>query len=97
VYNSVKIITNLAVALALGGDFTDIDGHRSRPSPPAAPKAARSPTSSFPRRRARCEDRIRWAKDTGLRNLPDGYDQNKIWCEITALACELRVCAGACG
>jgi hypothetical protein len=42
------------------------------------------------RRRARCEDRIRCAKDTGLRNLPlHGYAQNQIWCEITALACEL--------
>ncbi len=36
------------------------------------------------------EDRIRCAKDTGLRNLPlHGYDQNQIWCEIVALACEL--------
>jgi hypothetical protein len=42
------------------------------------------------RRRARCEDRIRCAKDTGLRNLPlHGYTQNQIWCEIVALACEL--------
>jgi hypothetical protein len=42
------------------------------------------------RRRARCEDRIRCAKDTGLRNLPlHGYAQNQIWCEITAMACEL--------
>jgi Transposase DDE domain group 1 len=39
---------------------------------------------------ARCEDRIRNAKDTGLRNLPlHGYAQNQIWCEIAALACEL--------
>ena len=30
------------------------------------------------------------AKDTGLRNLPlHGYQQNQIWCEIIALACEL--------
>jgi hypothetical protein len=30
------------------------------------------------------------AKDTGLRNLPlHGYDQNKIWTEIVALACDL--------
>jgi DDE family transposase len=42
------------------------------------------------RRRARCEDRIRCAKDTGLRNLPlHGYAQNQIWTEIVALACEL--------
>jgi Transposase DDE domain group 1 len=44
----------------------------------------------FDRHRARCEDRIRCAKDTGLRNLPlHGYGQNQIWCEIVALAREL--------
>jgi Transposase DDE domain group 1 len=42
------------------------------------------------RRRARCEDRIRCAKDTGLRNLPlKGFSQNQLWCEIVALACDL--------
>jgi len=42
------------------------------------------------RRRARCEDRIRNAKDTGLTNLPlHDMDQNKIWCAIVSLACEL--------
>ena len=42
------------------------------------------------RRRARSEDRIRCAKDTGLRNLPlHGFDQNQIWCELVAIACEL--------
>jgi hypothetical protein len=42
------------------------------------------------RRRARCEDRIRNAKDTGLRNLPfHDFTQNQIWCELVALACEL--------
>lgn len=42
------------------------------------------------RRRARCEDRIRAAKDTGLRNLPlQGFDQNRIWCAVVALASDL--------
>ncbi|HSS24233.1 MAG TPA: IS1380 family transposase [Mycobacterium sp.] len=42
------------------------------------------------RRRARCEDRIRAAKDTGLQNLPlRGFDQNRIWCAIVAMAMEL--------
>ena len=42
------------------------------------------------RRRARCEDRIRAAKDTGLANLPlHGFDQNRIWCAIVQLAMEL--------
>ena len=42
------------------------------------------------RRRARCEDRVRTAKDCGLTNLPlHGFDQNRIWCAIVMLACEL--------
>jgi Transposase DDE domain group 1 len=42
------------------------------------------------RRRARCEDRIRNAKDTGLRHLPlHGFDQNRIWLAIVQLAGEL--------
>jgi hypothetical protein len=42
------------------------------------------------RRRARCEDRIRNAKDTGLANLPlHGFDQNRIWCALVQLAMEL--------
>lgn len=42
------------------------------------------------RQRARCEDRIRALKDTGLRNLPfHGYAQNRIWVEIVALAADL--------
>jgi hypothetical protein len=42
------------------------------------------------RRRARAEDRIRCAKDTGLTNLPlHDFDQNQIWCAIVALACDL--------
>jgi hypothetical protein len=46
------------------------------------------------RRRARAEDRIRAAKDTGLTNLPlHDLDQNRIWCAIVALACELTAWA----
>jgi hypothetical protein len=42
------------------------------------------------RQRARCEDRIRSLKDTGLRNLPfHGYHQNRIWLEVVALAADL--------
>jgi hypothetical protein len=42
------------------------------------------------RRRARAEDRIRCAKDTGMMNLPlHDFDQNRIWCAIVALASEL--------
>ena len=42
------------------------------------------------RQRARCEDRIRGLKDTGLRNLPfHGYAKNRIWVEVVALAADL--------
>jgi len=42
------------------------------------------------RRRARAEDRIRVAKDTGLTNLPlHDFTQNQIWCAIVTLAAEL--------
>lgn len=42
------------------------------------------------RQRARCEDRIRNAKDTGLRNLPfHSFDANRIWIALVALALDL--------
>nr|WP_081595917.1 IS1380 family transposase [Nocardia carnea] len=42
------------------------------------------------RRRARCEDRIRTAKDTGARNLPfHSFAANRIWIAIVALALDL--------
>ena len=42
------------------------------------------------RRRARAEDRIRCAKDTGLRNLPlHSLNQNRVWCAIVTLAAEI--------
>jgi len=42
------------------------------------------------RRRARCEDRIRISKDTGLTNLPlHDFNQNRIWLAIVAIAVEL--------
>jgi DDE family transposase len=42
------------------------------------------------RRRARAEDRIRAAKDTGLTNLPlHDFAQNQIWCALVALAADL--------
>jgi DDE family transposase len=44
------------------------------------------------RRHARVEDRIRTAKDTGLRNLPfHDAAQNQVWLEICALAMDLIV------
>jgi hypothetical protein len=70
--------------------FTDIDGHRFTCFATDAKKGQLADLDLRHRRRARCEDRIRNAKDTGLRNLPlKGFAQNQLWCEIVALACEL--------
>jgi hypothetical protein len=70
--------------------FTDIDGHRFTAFATSTKGGQLADLELCHRRRARCEDRIRCAKDTGLRNLPlQGYAQNQIWCEIAALACEL--------
>jgi hypothetical protein len=70
--------------------FSDIDGHRFTCFATSTKGGQLADLELRHRRRARCEDRIRCAKDTGLRNLPlHGYAHNQIWCEIVALACEL--------
>jgi hypothetical protein len=70
--------------------LTDIDGHRLTCFATSTRGGQLADLELRHRRRARCEDRIRCAKDTGLRNLPlHGYAQNQIWTEIVALACEL--------
>ena len=70
--------------------FTDVDGHRFTCFATDAKKGQLADLELRHRQRARCEDRIRCAKDTGLRNLPlKGFAQNQLWCEIVALACEL--------
>jgi Transposase DDE domain group 1 len=70
--------------------FTDVDGHRFTAFATDARRGQLADLELRHRRRARCEDRIRCAKDTGLRNLPlHGFAQNQLWCEIVSLACEL--------
>jgi hypothetical protein len=74
--------------------FTDIDGHRFTcfvtGTRPGGGRGQLADLELRHRRRARCEDRIRCAKDTGLRNLPlHGSAQNQIWCELVALASDL--------
>jgi hypothetical protein len=70
--------------------FTDLDGHRFTCFATSTRGGQLADLELRHRRRARCEDRIRCAKDTGLRNLPlRGFAQNQIWCEIVALACDL--------
>jgi hypothetical protein len=59
--------------------FTDVDGHRFTCFATSTRRGQLADLELRHRRRARCEDRIRCAKDTGLRNLPlHGYAQNQI-------------------
>lgn len=74
--------------------ITDADGHRitafATNTTPGGPGRQLADLELRHRRRARAEDRIRAAKDTGLTNLPlHELDQNRIWCAIVALAAEL--------
>jgi hypothetical protein len=70
--------------------FTDLGGHRFTCFATGTRRGQLADLELRHRRRARCEDRIRAAKDTGLRNLPlHGFDQNQIWCELVAMASEL--------
>jgi hypothetical protein len=74
--------------------ITDIDGHRvtafATNTPTGGPGTQLPDLELRHRRRARCEDRIRISKDTGLTNLPlQGFAQNQIWCAIVALAVEV--------
>jgi Transposase DDE domain group 1 len=74
--------------------ITDVDGMRitafATNTRPGGPGTQLADLELRHRRRARAEDRIRCAKDTGLTNLPlHDFDQNRIWCALVALACEL--------
>ena len=74
--------------------ITDIDGHRitafATNTATGGPGTQLADLEIRHRRRARCEDRIRIAKDTGLRAFPlFDFAQNEIWCAIVALAVEL--------
>ncbi|WP_255512689.1 transposase [Kribbella steppae] len=70
--------------------ITDVDGHRATAFATNTARGQLADLELGHRRRARAEDRIRCAKDTGLRNLPlHDLGQNQIWCAIVALACEL--------
>lgn len=75
--------------------FGDVDGYRLTAFATNTRRGQLQRLELRHRRRARCEDRIRQAKDTGLRNLPlHGFDQNRIWCAIVALAADLTAWAG---
>jgi hypothetical protein len=74
--------------------FTDIDGNRVTGfltnTAPGGPHRQLADLELRHRRHARVEDRIRNAKDTGLRNLPfHDTAQNQVWLDICALAADL--------
>ena len=70
--------------------FTDHDGLRLTAFATNTSRGQLATLELRHRRRARCEDRIRTAKDCGLTNLPlHGFDANRIWCAIVMLACDL--------
>ena len=70
--------------------FDDVDGIRITAFATNTTRGQLPDLELRHRRRARCEDRIRIAKDTGLANLPlHGFDANRIWCAIVALAADL--------
>ena len=70
--------------------ITDIDGLRVTAFVTNTTKGQLADLELRHQRRARAEDRIRVAKDTGLMNLPlHDLAQNQIWCALVALACEL--------
>jgi hypothetical protein len=70
--------------------ITDIDGNRITAFATNTRQGQLADLEVRHRRRARCEDRIRLAKDTGLSNLPlHDFNQNRIWCALVMLACDL--------
>jgi Transposase DDE domain group 1 len=70
--------------------ITDLDGHRITAFVTNSTRGQLADLELRHRRRARAEDRIRCAKDTGLTNLPlHDFAQNEIWCALVALAADL--------
>lgn len=70
--------------------ITDLDGMRITAFVTNTRRGQLADLELRHRRRARAEDRIRCAKDTGLANLPlHDFAQNQIWCAIVALAGDL--------
>ncbi|MBU4213495.1 MAG: IS1380 family transposase [Actinobacteria bacterium] len=70
--------------------FEDVDGMRITAFVTNSTRGQLADLELRHRRRARCEDRIRLAKDTGLANLPlHSFAANQIRCAIVALAAEI--------
>jgi hypothetical protein len=78
--------------------FTDVDGHRFTcfvtGTRPGGGRGQLADLELRHRQRARCEDRIRTGKDTGLANLPlHDFAANQVWLELISLAMELTAWA----
>ena len=70
--------------------LTDVDGHRITAFATNTTRGQLADLELRHRRRARAEDRIRIAKDTGLTNLPlHGFAANQLWCALVELALDL--------
>jgi len=70
--------------------FEDVDGMRITAFATNTTRGQLPDLELRHRRRAKCEDRIRTAKDTGLNNLPlASFAANQIWCAVVALAAEI--------
>ena len=70
--------------------LTDVDGNRVTCFATNTPGGDIAALEARHRQRARVEDRIRNAKDTGLRNLPYAdFASNRIWLHLVLLACDL--------
>ena len=70
--------------------ITDIDGNRYTAIATNQKKGQLAALEVRHRLRARCEDRIRNAKDTGLVNLPfHAFAGNDLWCHVVMLASEI--------
>lgn len=75
--------------------FEDVDGMRITAFVTNTSRGQLADLELRHRRRARCEDRIRIAKDTGLANLPlKSFAANRIWCAVVALATEITAWMG---
>ena len=70
--------------------FTDVDGLRLTAFVTNTRRGQIPDLELRHRRRARCEDRIRAGKNTGMRNLPfKSFAANQIWLALVALALDL--------
>ena len=70
--------------------ITDREGNRLTAFATNTPSGQLADLELRHRRRARAEDRIRAAKDTGLANLPlHGFAANQVWIELVMLALDL--------